>query len=56
MKDNLPPLPPLIEGWITNLFNDSNPLHIRENYRDNLDRVARVAAEAVAKFDRKNKR
>lgn len=49
-------IPPTIQDWIQNLFHPNMPLNIRENYRDNLERVARVATEAVAKFDRERNR
>lgn len=49
-------LPPMIHDWINNLFNVNIPINIRENYRDNLDRVVRVASEAITKFDREKYR
>lgn len=45
-------LPPMITDWIQKLFQTTIPVNVRENYRDNLERIARIATEAVIKFDR----
>ena len=50
MKDNKYTIPPILEGWIENLHNPSNPLHIRENYCRMLLSVYEAALTEVTKF------
>jgi len=52
-EDNIPPM---IHDWIVTLFDAKTPVNVRENYRDNLERVSKLAMEAVQKFDREKYR
>lgn len=46
-------LPPILKEYITAMFNDkSNNIHVRQNYRDNVDYIRSVCDEAVRKFDK----
>ncbi len=46
-------LPPILQEYIAAMFNDkSNNIHVRQNYRDNVDYIRSVCEEAVRKFDK----
>lgn len=49
-------IPPNIADWVRNLFDPTISHNVRENYRDNLERVMKVAQEAIFKFDRDKNR
>lgn len=46
-------LPPILREYINAMFNDKvNNVHVRQNYRDNIDYIRTVCEEAVRKFDK----
>lgn len=48
-------LPPILQEYITAMFNEkSNNIHVRQNYRDNIDYIRSVCEEAVRKFDKES--
>ncbi len=50
-------LPPILKEYITAMFDDkSNNIHVRQNYRDNIDYIRSVCDEAVRKFDKESSR
>jgi len=52
-RDSAILLPPILAEYIASMFNDKvNNIHVRQNYRDNIDYIRRVCEEAVQKFDR----
>lgn len=46
------PVPPIIETYITNMFDKSVNKNIRNNFRDNLSNIRDVVDEAIRKFER----
>lgn len=44
-------IPPIIKEYILKMFNEPS-LHVKQNYRDNIDNIRAVCQEAVEKFDR----
>ena len=46
------PVPPIIETYITNMFDKSINRNIRNNFRDNLANIRDIVDEAIRKFER----
>lgn len=44
-------IPPIVKEYILKMFNE-NSVHVKQNYRDNVDAIRVVCQEAVEKFDR----
>lgn len=48
MSENIPPL---IEGWVSNLLKESTPSHIKQNYATTLKIVRDHIDEALRQYD-----
>ncbi len=45
-------IPPIVQQQIMVMFDDTMNINMRKNYRDNIQAIQDVCAEAIKKFDR----
>ena len=47
-------IPPIIKEYIANAVNPAVPVHIRNNYRDQLANIRQICNDAITHFDREH--